>query len=63
MTLAILSIMEHRVVSADLSRNGIVIVFDDGNTALFPASILYESLAHIPDAIDGPGPEELVEEP
>jgi hypothetical protein len=54
--------MERRILSADRSRDGVIIVFDDGKTALFPASMLYELLAQIPDVIDGPGPEELEED-
>jgi hypothetical protein len=39
-----------------------MITFDDGKTALFPGSMLYESLSQIEGVIEGPGPEELEEE-
>ena len=53
---------EPKIISADLSIHGVMIVFDDGKTALFPAPILYKLLAQISGVIDGPGPEELEEE-
>jgi hypothetical protein len=34
-----------RVRSAELFRNGIIITFADGKSALFPAELLYASLA------------------
>jgi hypothetical protein len=35
----------HRVRSAELFRNGIIVTFTDGRSALFPAELLYASLA------------------
>jgi hypothetical protein len=52
----------HRILSADHCLGGVVITFDDGKTALFPTSLLYDSLSQIAGVIDGPGPEELEEE-
>jgi len=34
----------HRVRSAELFRNGIIVTFADGKSALFPAELLYASL-------------------
>jgi hypothetical protein len=36
-------------------------VFDDGETAIYPASMLYEWLSRIEGVIEGLGPEELEE--
>jgi hypothetical protein len=53
---------ERRIISADRSRQGVLIVFDDGKAALYPASLLYAALSRIKRVIDGPGPEELEED-
>lgn len=35
----------HHVCAAELFRNGIIITFADGKSALFPADLLYASLS------------------
>jgi len=50
-----------KILSADLAYDGVVIVFEDGKTALYPASLLYTALDDIERVIDGPGPEEMEE--
>jgi hypothetical protein len=50
------------ILSVDRSRNGVLIAFDDGKTALYPTDILYAALATLKGVIDGPGPEELEED-
>jgi hypothetical protein len=50
---------EHRILSADRCGRGVMIVFDDGKTAVYPATMLYASLSQIADVINGDGPEEL----
>jgi hypothetical protein len=50
-----------RIVSAERSRHGVMIVFDDGKSALFPAELLYAALSQVEGVVDGPGPEELEE--
>ena len=52
---------ERRIISVDRSRDGIVIVFDDGEIAVYPASLLYAHLPQIEEVIHGDGPEELEE--
>jgi hypothetical protein len=49
------------ILSADRSRSGVLIAFDDGKTALYPTDMLYAALATLEGVIDGPGPEELEE--
>ncbi len=53
---------EPKIVSAEKASSGLIIVFDDGKTAVYSASVLYEWLAQLKGVIDGPGPEELEEE-
>jgi hypothetical protein len=53
---------QRKILSADRSLDGVMIVFDDGKTALYPTSLLYELLPQISGVIGGPGPEELEEE-
>jgi hypothetical protein len=52
---------DRTILAADRSRHGVMIAFDDGKTALFPAAFLYASLHHAQEVRDM-GPEELVEE-
>jgi hypothetical protein len=40
------TVTERTMVYADLYRTGVMIVFDDGKTAVFSASFLYDSLPH-----------------
>jgi hypothetical protein len=35
----------HRVCAAEVFRNGIIVTFADGKSALFPADLLYSSLS------------------
>lgn len=51
-----------RILSAEKTSTGLIIVFDDGKTALYSASALYGLLPHLEGVINGPGPEELEEE-
>jgi hypothetical protein len=50
---------ERRILSADRCGGGVMIVFDDGKTAVYPATMLYASLSQIAEVINGDGPEEL----
>jgi hypothetical protein len=51
-----------KILSAERSRDRLIIVFDDGETAAYPASLLYACLPQITEVIHGDGPEELEEE-
>jgi len=50
-----------KILSADRDRGGVLIVFEDGKTAIFPADALYALLPTLEGVIDGDGPEELEE--
>jgi hypothetical protein len=50
-----------KILSADRSDGGIVIAFEDGKTAHYPAEMLYAALPSLENVIEGPGPEELEE--
>ena len=48
----------HRVCSVELFRNGIIITFADGRSALFSADVLYASLPQA-EELNENGEEEL----
>ena len=49
---------EPRVVHVDRLNGGIVIAFDDGKTALYPATLLHEILSRTQDVTDLPRDDE-----
>ena len=51
-----------KILSADTFDGGVLIVFEDGKTALYPSEMLYAALPSLKNVIDGPGPEELEED-
>jgi len=42
---------KHRIVTADILNGDVIIVFVDGQTAVYPASVLYELLPQVRDGL------------
>jgi len=38
---------KHRVVTADILNGEVIVTFDDGETAIYPASVLYDLLPQV----------------
>jgi len=49
---------DRKVLSADRYHDDVLIAFDDGKTAVYPAYILYACLGQIEKVITDDGPEE-----